>query len=68
MSDSYCYTCKMEVLQCWDSDSGCSGGGHCVECGGYDFISPEEKEKEAMIAAMEEADRVLVKTLADKDE
>lgn len=53
----YCYTCEKEVSRCWNSESGCCGGGHCNVCMGYDFEDPQ-------IQAMEEADEFLEKELS----
>lgn len=39
---NYCRTCEAEVERCWSSDSGCSGGGHCWNCGGYNFEDNDE--------------------------
>lgn len=52
MSD-YCKNCKTEVGRCWDSGSGCSGGGHCWDCGGYDFETDEEQEEREANEAIE---------------
>lgn len=42
---NYCRECKREVKRCWSTDSGCSGGGHCLECMGDDFETDEEQEE-----------------------
>lgn len=39
----YCLNCEKVVTQCWGNGM-CSGGGHCEQCGGYDFESDEQKE------------------------
>ncbi len=40
----YCRDCTKLVDRCW-GNGGCSGGGHCVDCGGYNFESQQETEK-----------------------
>jgi len=54
----YCKFCKENVIQCWDSSSGCYGGGHCVLCGGYNFETEEETEDR-------EANEILTKILVN---
>jgi len=58
MSD-YCLACEKEVSRCWSSDSGCSGGGHCMECMGYHFEETEEQTE--MREAHETLTQVLTK-------
>jgi len=58
---NYCRTCEEEVYRCWNSDSGCSGGGHCVECGGYNFADCDDETEEQ--TEMREANELLIDVL-----
>jgi hypothetical protein len=35
--EDYCLDCKANVARCWEVGGVCCGGGHCEECGGYNF-------------------------------
>ena len=48
----YCKHCQKEVGRCWQADGMCGGGGHCDDCGGYDFETEEEQEEREANAAM----------------
>lgn len=57
---NYCKTCEQEVARCWDTESGCSGGGHCMSCMGYNFEDENEEEER-------EANETLTKALETKE-
>jgi hypothetical protein len=65
MSD-YCFTCEDEVARCWSADSGCSGGGHCWSCGGYNFKEDLPEEELERQVEMSKANKTLNKVLENE--